>query len=40
MIAGCTINFVAALTGHEWFSTFIGSFLNGMFLASMFALFL
>jgi hypothetical protein len=40
MIFGCTINLLAALAGHSWFATFIGSFLNGMFLASMFALFL
>ena len=40
MIVGCSINFIAALTGHHWFAAFPGSFLNGMFLASMFALFL
>lgn len=40
MIAGCTINFIAAMTGHHWFAAYPGSFLNGMFLASMFALFL
>lgn len=40
MIVGCVINYIAAMTNHAWFAAFIGSFLNGMFLASMFALFL
>jgi hypothetical protein len=40
MIGGCFINLVAAMSGHEWFAAYIGSFLNGMFLASMYALFL
>lgn len=40
MIVGSTINFIAAMTGYEWFAAFIGSFINGMFLASMFALYL
>ena len=40
MILGCIANFIAATSGHEWFAAYPGSFLNGMFLASMFALFL
>lgn len=40
MMLGCAINLIAALTGHPWFAAYPGSFLNGMFLASMFALFL
>ena len=40
MIIGCIINFYAAMSGHQWFAAYVGSFLNGMFLASMFALFL
>jgi hypothetical protein len=40
MIGGCVVNLVAVMAGHAWFSAFVGSFLNGMFLASMFALFL
>ena len=40
MIVGCIINLIAALTDHQWFAAYIGSFLNGMFLASLFALYL
>ena len=40
MMGGCTVNMIAAMSGYAWFATFVGSFLNGMFLASMFALFL
>lgn len=40
MICGCLINYFAAICGYEWFAAFIGSFLNGAFLASMYALFL
>jgi|JI10StandDraft_1071094.scaffolds.fasta_scaffold1123670_1 uncharacterized YccA/Bax inhibitor family protein len=40
MIGGCLINLIAAMSGHEWFAAYVGSFINGMFLASMFALFL
>ena len=31
---------IAAVSGHEWFAAYIGSFLNGAFLSSLFALFL
>lgn len=40
MAIGCVISFIAAMTGHQWFAAYIGSFMNGMFLASMFALYL
>lgn len=40
MICGCVINYIAALGDYEWFAAFVGSFLNGAFLASMYALFL
>ncbi len=40
MVVGCIINLIAAMSGHQWFAAFVGSFLNGMFLASMFALYL
>lgn len=39
MMAGCTVNVIAIILGYNWFAAFAGSFLNGMFLASMFALF-
>lgn len=40
MILGCVINLIAALTVYQWFAAYIGSFLNGAFLSSLFALFL
>ena len=40
MIVGCVINMVAAFTNYQWFAAFPGSFLNGFFLASLFALYL
>lgn len=40
MVFGCIINLIAALTSHEWFAAYIGSFMNGAFLSSLFALFL
>lgn len=40
MICVSVINYAAAIGGHEWFAAFIGPFLNGAFLSSMYALFL
>lgn len=33
MIVGCIVNLIAAMSGHQWFAAYIGSFLNEMFLA-------
>ena len=40
MVVGCTVNLIACLGGHHWFASHIGSFLNGMFLACLFALYI
>lgn len=40
MISVSVINYTAAIGGYEGFAAYVGPFLNGAFLSSMYALFL
>lgn len=40
MLVSSGLNLIAVSLGHHWFAAYMGSFMNGMFLAGVLALFL